>query len=84
MWAICPLSASSNYHAQFYEGCYQKNANSLKCMSSSSDTSGYHAYFHEGHDTVGEWQGRGMAWHGRETVWARHGICKLAFTKLAT
>jgi hypothetical protein len=35
-------------------GCYQK-------QTSSSDISDYHADFHEGHGTVGEWQGRGMA-----------------------
>jgi hypothetical protein len=27
MWAICPLSASSGYHAEFYEVCYQKHTN---------------------------------------------------------
>jgi hypothetical protein len=31
------------------------------CWASSSYISGYHADFHEGHDTVGAWQGRGMA-----------------------
>jgi hypothetical protein len=25
---------------------------------------GYHSDFYEGHDTVGERQGRGMAWQG--------------------
>jgi hypothetical protein len=33
----------------------------LNCWNSSSDISGYHADFHEGHGTVGEGQGRGMA-----------------------
>jgi len=33
----------------------------LNCGTSSSDISGYHADFHEGHDTIGAWQGRGMA-----------------------
>jgi hypothetical protein len=61
MWATCPLSASSGYHAEFQEGCYQKLTNPLNCKTSSSDISGYHADFHEGHGTVGEWQGRGMA-----------------------
>jgi hypothetical protein len=54
MWATCPLSASYGYHAEFHEGCYQKQA-------SSSDISGNHADFHEGHGIVGEWQGRFMA-----------------------
>jgi hypothetical protein len=52
MWATCPLS--SGYNAEFHEGSYQK-------QNSSSDISVYHADFHEGHGTVGEWQGRGMA-----------------------
>jgi hypothetical protein len=52
MWATCPPSASSGYHSEFHEGCYQKHI------------SDYHADFHEGHGTVGEWHGRGMAWHG--------------------
>jgi hypothetical protein len=34
---------------------------SLNCRTSSSDISGYHTEFHEGHGTVGELQGRGMA-----------------------
>jgi hypothetical protein len=25
MWATCPLSASSGYHAEFHENCYQKH-----------------------------------------------------------
>jgi hypothetical protein len=61
MWATCPRSASSGYHADFNEGCYQKHTNPLNCRTSISDISGYHAAFHEGHGTVGEWQGRGMA-----------------------
>jgi hypothetical protein len=54
MWATWPRSASSGYHAEFYEGCYQKHTNLLHCRTSSSDISGYHADFHEGHETVGE------------------------------
>jgi hypothetical protein len=54
MWATCPRSASSGYHAEFHEGCYQK-------QTSSSDISVYHADFQEGHGTFREWQGRGMA-----------------------
>jgi hypothetical protein len=50
MWAICPLSASSGYHAEFHEGCYKK-------QTISSGISSHHADFHEG-----EWQGRGMAY----------------------
>jgi hypothetical protein len=41
--------------------CYQKHTDPLNCGTSSSDISAYHADFHEGHGTVGEWQGRGMA-----------------------
>jgi hypothetical protein len=39
----------------------------LNRRTSSSDISGYHADFVEEHGTVGEWQGRVMAWerHGR-------------------
>jgi hypothetical protein len=61
MWATCPRSASSRYHAEFHEGYYQKHTNPLNCRSSSSDISGYHTDFHEGYDTVGEGQGCGMA-----------------------
>jgi hypothetical protein len=60
MWANCPRSASSGYHAEFHEG-YQKHTNPLNSRTSSSDISGYHADFHEGHGIVGEWQGHGMA-----------------------
>jgi hypothetical protein len=80
MWATCPSPASSIYHTEFHEGCYQKHSNPLNCRTSSSDISGYHADFNEGNGTVGEWQGRVMAWKGNEkgTVWARHGMCELA------
>jgi hypothetical protein len=61
MWATCPRSAYSGYHAEFHEGFYQKHTNPLNYRTSSLDISGYHADFHEGHGTVGEWQGRGMA-----------------------
>jgi len=27
LWATCPRSASSGYHAEFHEGCYQKHTN---------------------------------------------------------
>ena len=30
LWATCPLSASSGYHSEFHEGCYQKH-NNLRC-----------------------------------------------------
>jgi hypothetical protein len=49
------------YHAEFHEVCYQKHTNPLNRRTSSSDISGYYADFHEGHGTVGERQGRGMA-----------------------
>jgi hypothetical protein len=61
IWATCPLSASSDYHAEFHEVCFQKHTNPLNCRTSSSVISAYQADFHEGHGTVGEWQGRGMA-----------------------
>jgi hypothetical protein len=64
MWTTCPRSAYSGYHAEFHEGCYQKQTNPLNCRTSSSDIPGYDADFHKGHDTVGEWQGRGIAWQG--------------------
>jgi hypothetical protein len=60
MRETCLHSASSGYHAEFHEGCYQKLSKPLNCRTSSSDISGYNADFLEGHDAVGEWQGRGM------------------------
>jgi len=27
LWATCPRSASSGYHAEFHEDCYQKHTN---------------------------------------------------------
>jgi hypothetical protein len=56
-----PAFGSFGQHTELHEGCYQKHTNLLKCRTSSLDISGYHADFHEGHDTVGEWQGRSMA-----------------------
>jgi hypothetical protein len=55
MWATCPRSASSGYHAEFHEGCYQEHTNPLKCRTRSLYISGYQAEFHEGHGTVGNW-----------------------------
>jgi hypothetical protein len=72
MWAICPFSTSSGYHAEFHEG-YRKHTNPLNCRTSSSDISGY---FHEGHSIVVEWQGHGIAWvyyRGREIALERLG-----------
>jgi hypothetical protein len=60
MLATCPGSASSGYQAEFHE-CYQKHTNPLKCTTGSWDISGYHAEFREGHGTVEERQGRGVA-----------------------
>jgi hypothetical protein len=78
MWVTCPRSASSGDHAEFHEGCYQKHTEPLNCRTISSDISGYHTDFHEGHGTVGEWQGRGMACvHYCGTAGARHGMRKL-------
>jgi hypothetical protein len=54
MWATCPRSASSGYHAEFHEVCYQKHTNPLNCRTINSDIFGYLADFHEGHGTVGE------------------------------
>jgi hypothetical protein len=61
MWATCPRSASSGYHADLHEGCYQKHSSPLNCRTGSSDISGYDADFHERHGTVREWHGRGIA-----------------------
>jgi hypothetical protein len=75
MWAIFYISASSGYHAEVHEVCYQKHTNPLNCRTCSSDISGYHADFHEVHSTVGKWQG--AAWHDRGTAWSRHVVCEL-------
>jgi hypothetical protein len=71
MWATCACIASSSYHAEFHEDCYRKHTNPLNCKTNSSDISGYHADFHGGHSTVGEWQGRVMAWqwNGMGAAW---------------
>jgi hypothetical protein len=61
MWETCLLSASSGYHAEFHEGCYQKQTNPLNCRTRGLDVSGYHAEVYERHGTFGERQGRGMA-----------------------
>jgi hypothetical protein len=71
MWATCPRSASSGYHAEFHEVCYQKHTNPLKCRTSSSDISGSRADFHE----VTE-----LSENGRGTVWARRGMFELGFS----
>jgi hypothetical protein len=68
MWATSLCSASSGYYMEFHEGCYQKHTNLLNCRTSSLDISGYHADFHEGHDTVGKWQGCGMARERHEKI----------------
>jgi hypothetical protein len=62
MWATCPRSASSGYHAVFHEG-YHKHTNTLNCRTSSSDISGYHADFHEGQGMAWQGNGMGVAWH---------------------
>jgi hypothetical protein len=85
MSATCPRSASSGYHAEFHEGCYQKHTNPLNCRTSSSDISGYHAK-----DTALWENGRGAAWHvcinaarhGMGAAWVRHGKYELTLTKL--
>jgi hypothetical protein len=72
MWATCPRSASSSYHVESHEVCYQKHTNPLNRRTSSSDISGYHADFHEVHGTVGEWQGHGMCEltrYGMDAAW---------------
>jgi hypothetical protein len=61
MWATCLRSASSGYHAEFIEGCYQKHTNPLNCRTNSSDISGYHADFTK--DTALSENGRGAVWH---------------------
>jgi microcystin-dependent protein len=40
MWATRPRSASSGYHAEYHEGCYQKHTNLLNYKNISSDISG--------------------------------------------
>jgi hypothetical protein len=49
MWATCPLSVSSGYHAEFHETCYQKHTrtNPLNCITICSNIFGYHADLHE-------------------------------------
>jgi hypothetical protein len=64
MWAACPRSAHSGYHAEFHEG-YQKHSNPLNCRTSISDISGYHADFHE------------MTLHCRRMAGARYGMCEI-------
>jgi hypothetical protein len=59
-----PAPASSDYHVEFHEGCYENRTIPLNCRNRSSNISGYQADFHAGHGTVGEWQGRGMARQG--------------------
>jgi hypothetical protein len=66
MWATYPRSASSDYYAEFHEGCSQKHTNPLNCRTSGSDISGYHTDLHEEHRTIAEWH-------------SRHGMCELAF-----
>jgi hypothetical protein len=65
MWATSLHSASSGYHAEFHEDCYQKHTNPLNYRTSRSVISGSDVDFHERHGAVGEWHGRGMgaAWH---------------------
>jgi hypothetical protein len=72
MWVTCSHSASSSYHAEFHEVCYQEHTNLLNCRISSSDISSYHVNFHEGHSTVGEWQGHGIARQGNGMGMAWH------------
>jgi hypothetical protein len=60
MWATCPRSGSSDYHAEFYEGCYQKHANPLNNGTNISNISGCHTDFHE--DTTLSDNGKVAAW----------------------
>jgi len=52
---------------------HYKKDDLLNCWNSSSDISGYHADFHVGHGTIGDCQGRGLAWlwNGMGTAWGR-------------
>jgi hypothetical protein len=61
MWVTCPHSASSCYHAEFHEGCYQKHTKLLNCRTSSSDISGTTLTFTK--DTTLSENGMGAAWH---------------------
>jgi hypothetical protein len=78
MWANCPLSASSVCHAEFHEGCFQKQTNPLNCTTGNSDISGTTRNFTK--DTALSDNGRGAAWHGRGTAWARQ-ECGMACVK---
>jgi hypothetical protein len=79
MWATCPLSASSGYHAEFHGVYYRKHTNPLGRRTISSDISGYHADFHC-RKMAGARHGMcELTRHGRGTALARHGICELAF-----
>jgi hypothetical protein len=61
MWATCPRSASSDYHTEFHEGCYQKHTNPFNFRTSNPDISDYHANFAK--DTALSEHGRSSAWH---------------------
>jgi hypothetical protein len=74
MWATCPRSASSGYDAEFHEDYYPKHTNPFNCRTSSSHIFGYHADF-QGHGTVEECQGRGMAFVNKHsTTWQGNGM----------
>jgi hypothetical protein len=64
MWATCPRSISSGYHAEFREVLLSEAYQSVKLRTSSTDISGHCAEFQEGYGAVGEWQERGMVWQG--------------------
>jgi hypothetical protein len=83
MWATCPRSASSSYHAEFHEDRHQKHTNPLNWRTSSSNISGYNTDFQEGRGTVGEWQGRDMACvNERGTAWQGNGMGSACFVSI--
>jgi hypothetical protein len=77
MWATCLRSASSGYHAEFHEDCYQKHTNPLNIRLSVRIFMATTRTFTK--ETTLSENGRGAAWHDSGTAWARHGICELAF-----
>jgi hypothetical protein len=88
MWATCPRSASSGYHAEFHEGYYQKYTNLLNCRASIRILPATTRTFTK--DMALSDNGRGTTWYcelarhgmagnGVGTAWAWHFMCELAF-----
>jgi hypothetical protein len=99
MSATCQRSASSCYHAEIHEGCYQKHTNPLNCRTSKQFgyfrlPRGLSRRTRHCRRMAGAWHGmceltpHGMAGerHGHDmgTAWARHGMCELGFILTAS